>query len=241
MQLHRYESVRSADVGRINQLLVRGWQPVREIITGGEPGEAIVLLERESDFPQFAGAMLEGGIPVDVLRDVPLFDGLSMDELREILGLGQVLVYSEGDVIFAAGEEPSGISVILDGMVSLQMLDLPEHDSDVTTLGVGAVVGESTFFAPAPHTISAVSASDSVSLLAFGREGLEAMLQAGQPAVMKLAVNCARILAERLQGTDRWVHDLLQGEQDSRVAASWRRFRHRIHGGSQPTGGFFGV
>jgi CRP-like cAMP-binding protein len=78
-----------------------------------------------------------------------------------------------------------------------------------------------------------------VRVLRISRDAYDELLQAQRPAALKLAVNAAALLAARLQATDQWAGELLQQEQSARIARSWSRFRQRISGGADFSGGFF--
>ncbi len=239
MKMQRYESVAADSLMGLNRLLRQGWHPVREI--SGPAGTVLTLLEKESDFPPFPGAVLMDGVPVEFLADVMLFENFSMDEIRQVVGKCELVTHRKSDVIFSQGDAADAVFVVVSGEIEIVLPGLPDAETSVAVLQPGGVFGESTFFSESPHTMSARCGSDSATLLALGRISCDELLQSGSAAALKLLHNSARILAGRLQETDQWVRTLLTESQMSQISASWRRFRHRVSGTDHVGGGFFGI
>lgn len=245
MSIYRYEVVTAGNVDAVNQLLVRGWKPSREIPldAAGRAGDvpaALVILERDDTVPMALAAQLDGGIPVSLLSEVPLFDGLTHEELSELAGSGEVRSYSAGDAIFEAGSEEACLCVILSGNVELRLPTAGMGGTHVMQIGERDVFGESSFFSGGAHAADA-AAVDEVRLLVIPRAGFNELLQASRPVAWKIAMNAAGILGVRLQETDDWLAELLQEEEDARIAQSWQRFRESAGRGSFTPHRFFGT
>lgn len=245
MSIYRYEVVTAGNVEAVNQLLVRGWRPSREVPldAAGRAGEvpaALVVLEREDTTPVALAAQLDGGIPVSLLTEVPLFDGLTHEELSELAASGEVRRYSPGDVIFEADSEEACLCVILRGDVELRLPTAGMGGVHIMQIGERDVFGESSFFSGGVHAADA-TAVDDVEVLAVPRSGFDELLQASRPVAWKIAMNAAGILGVRLQETDDWLAELLQEEEDARIAQSWQRFRENAGRGSFTPHRFFGT
>lgn len=229
MTIYRYEVVTAGSVDAINQLLVRGWRPSRELPLdaashAGESPAALIVLERDDTTPVALAAQLDGGIPVSLLNDVPLLDGLTHEELSELASCGEVRRYAAGDIIFEAGSEEGCLCVILTGDVELRLPSAGVGGAHIMQIGERDVFGESSFFSGSTHAAEASAVGD-VALLAIPRAGFDELLQASRPVAWKIAMNAAGILGVRLQETDDWLSELLQQEEDARIAQSWHRFR----------------
>ena len=245
MSIYRYEVVTAGNVDAVNQLLVRGWRPSREVPldAAGRVGEvpaALVVLEREDTTPVALAAQLDGGIPVSLLTEVPLFDGLTHEELSELAASGEVLRFAPGEAIFEAGSEEACLCVILRGNVELRLPTAGMGGTEVMQIGERDVFGESSFFSGGPHAADAVAVDD-VELLVVPRAGFDELFQASRPVAWKIAMNAAGILGVRLQDTDDWLAELLQEEEDARIAQSWQRFRESAGRGSFIPHRFFGT
>ena len=246
MTIYRYEVVSPETVSEVNQLLIRGWKPSRETpLTGltdneGSSPAAVVILEREDTAPVALGACLGDDIPLKLLAEVPLLEDLTNEELAELTGVGEIRRFAAEDVIFQQGEDAPCLSVILQGEVELRLPSPGVDGVHIMQIGQRDVFGESSFFSGGLHAATANAVND-VRLLVIPRESFNELLQASRPAAWKLAVNAAGILGVRLQETDEWLRQILQHEQDARIAQSWQRFRESAGRGGFKAHRFFGT
>ncbi|MEW4530034.1 Crp/Fnr family transcriptional regulator [Maioricimonas sp. JC845] len=241
MKRYRYVLAPEGDLTDVNRLLAIGWQPVRESFSDGvETGAptAMILLEREDPFPVVTGETLAGDIPLSFFDDVRLFDGLVGEERRELLAACELRTFSDGEAIFEAGDADRAIHIVVQGKVALRFAELPVEETEVVELTAKDAFGESTFFASAAHSLTA-EAIGATGTMMLTRERYDELLQARRTSAYKLALNAASLLGARLQQTDRWVRELLQEEQSTRIAQSWHRFRRRVERSSDYSGGFF--
>ena len=170
---------------------------------------------------------MPSNFPPEMLREIPLFRDLTVDEIEELLAVADDRDYRVDETIFHEGGHDRALYAIFDGKVQIVLPTPAFEETVVTTLGPGCVFGESTFFHAAPH-VATGRCLTSVLVVRLPRERYDQLLHRGSLAAYKLAANAAVILAHRLQETDRWLEDILQRHQDAEIAASWREFRHRI-------------
>lgn len=247
MKRYRYEWINGGDVQTINQRLVEGWQPAREVPLSGPASEApgalsvLVILEREDEFPLAPWEQL-GGVTREFLGRIELLQGLTDSEVREVLGACQVQLFSTDDVIFEESQAEQQLYLLTEGRASIQLPGVSLEDPVVLEAGPGDVFGESSFFCRAPHATRAVALTDARALM-LTRERFDELLQGGSCGASKLAVNAAGILGQRLHATDAWVRDLMQGQQSVDFLRRWRRFRHDLSAarGGPGSGGFIHV
>ncbi len=245
MSLQRYEIVKNGQLDGLNQRLAEGWKAVRETPMAGRGAadhevSTLVLLEREDEFPRFPGEELVPGVSFSAVEGVSLFNGMLSDELRELLAACELQSFAEDDVIFEAGDESDALFVILSGEVRLDLPALRLGGNEILQLGPMDTFGESTFFAPAEHSASAVATTD-LQTLRLSRNSYLDLLQGQRQSAYKLAINAANLLGSRLQATDQWVHQLLEEDQSRQIATSWHRFRSRMGGLASTPGGLFHV
>jgi len=162
-----------------------------------------------------------------MFREIPLFEGLTIDEIEQLLGVAEDHDFESDEVIFHEGGHDRALYVIFVGEVEIVLPTPAFAETLVVKLGADSVFGESTFFHAAPH-IATVRCLTPVLAVRLPRERFDRLLEQGSLAAYKLGTNAARVLAERLQATDRWIESLMQEHQDAEIAARWREFRHRI-------------
>lgn len=247
MKRHRYELITGGDVQAVNRLFALGWSPVREVVVDTSPsgeGEVargvLVLFERDDAFPLWQGETLGGEIAFSVLANVPLFEGLNSEELRELVAACELVAFEEGATVFDEGQQDQALFVLLEGEVAIHFVNLPLEEPNVLQAGPLDVFGESTFFSPAAHSTKA-EAITRARALRLGHDKYNELLQGQRSVAYKLAVNAAGILGQRLQETDRWIQEILEQEQNGQIAQSWHRFRRRISHEPESSAGFFHI
>jgi CRP/FNR family cyclic AMP-dependent transcriptional regulator len=93
--------------------------------------------------------------PVDVLRKVPLFEGLEDDDLERLADRFQERRFSEGDTVLAEGATGTSFFVIGDGNANVSV-----GGGSVTTLGPGDYFGEMAVVDEGVRSASVVAATD---------------------------------------------------------------------------------
>jgi CRP-like cAMP-binding protein len=122
------------------------------------------------------------------LRTVPLFAGLSDERLHRVAEAATPFEVEHGYVLAEHGQPGSGMFVILDGMVEV---DVPNHEPLI--LGPGEFVGELSLLTDAPR-VARVKATTPVRGLAIGRTVFTELLH-DEPGI---AVAMLPVLARRL-------------------------------------------
>ncbi len=242
MTIYRYEILSPETVDAVNRLLVNGWKPVREVPLGtadSEEPSAAIVLERDDTTAVALSARLGDDVPLELLQTVPLLDGLTHEELAELVSISEIRRVPVGEVIFDADTTALSLCVILQGEVELRLASAGSAGEEIMQIGERDVFGESSFFSGGAHAVQAFAATDA-RLLVVPRDGYDDLLQASRPAAWRLAVNAAGILGVRLQDTDEWLSEILQHEEDARISQSWQRFRESTGRGGFKANRFFG-
>jgi len=97
---------------------------------------------------------------VDVLKKVPLFDGLEQRELEEIADSMHERRFSAGDVITREGQSGAGFFVVEEGEA-----DVTVNGSPVGQLGPGDYFGEVALLTGSERTATIVARTD---MLCYG-------------------------------------------------------------------------
>ena len=111
----------------------------------------------------------------ELLGHVPLFKGLSREELSR-LAAGTTQVHAErGTVLFQRGDPCLGFHVIGYGQVKLAIPAADGNEKVIEILGPGRTFGEAVMFLGNPYFVAATALADSM-LLHVGRDALLAEL-----------------------------------------------------------------
>lgn len=124
----------------------------------------------------------------DDLRSIPLFAGLSDTGLERISATCAVVEASPGQVLALPDDPGSGMFVILEGAVAVEV-----HSGSIE-LGAGEVFGELALFAPDGARIARVRAAGPMRCLAIPRDVALALVES-EP---KLALALLGVVSQRL-------------------------------------------
>lgn len=127
----------------------------------------------------------------------PFLAALSEDDARELRALGRVRRYDAGDVLFHQGDEPGGVSILLDGRVKVTSLSPSGKEVILAFRGPGDIVGEVAAIAGSARS-SAVRAIEHVEALAVPAPDFRRFLETHGRASMNLVL----MLIDRLHTAD---------------------------------------
>ena len=128
---------------------------------------------------------------VEFLRATPLFQGLSDEELREVVVVFREENQRAGAALFRNDETCNELYLIRNGFVRL----LDPDGSVLATLGPGSLLGEAEFLRGLAHNTSAVAATD-VQLWALPDANLRSLLQRHFNIGVKLSQNFGEQIAQ---------------------------------------------
>ena len=135
-----------------------------------------------------------------ILRDVPLFHGLSDDSLELIAGCGSNVHFHEGEVLFREGDPADTFYVIRHGAVALEMFVPARGPVTIETMQSGEVLGWSWLFAPYRWQFDARALQD-VRATGFDRACLRGKCDDDPQLGYDLMTRFAQVMTERLQWT----------------------------------------
>jgi CRP-like cAMP-binding protein len=136
----------------------------------------------------------------ELVREVPLFEGLSDDQLDLIAGCGTNVVFDAGDYIFREGDDAAHFFAIRGGSLALEIHAPARAPLVVETLHEGEVLGWSWLFEPYRVRYDA-RAVEPVHAIAFDGACLRGKCEADHDLGFELMRRFARIITERLQST----------------------------------------
>jgi CRP/FNR family transcriptional regulator len=132
---------------------------------------------------------------VDSLRAQPLFADLDDDALAQIAAVATPLEVQSGYVLIHAGQEGSGLFVVQEGSVAVEL------GRRTVSCGAGEFIGELSLLVDGLVHTGRVRATSQLKCLAINRHDFETLLES-EP---RIAINMLRVLARRLAATDRMI------------------------------------
>ena len=134
------------------------------------------------------------------LRDVPLFEGLTPDELALIAGCGSNVRFADGDLLFREGDDASTFYLLRHGSVALEMFVPGRGSVTIETLEAGEVVGWSWLFPPHSWHFDARALS-LVRATSFDGACLRGKCESDTRLGYDLMSRFAQVIVDRLQST----------------------------------------
>lgn len=150
--------------------------------------------------PHFDGMRLFGANnhdakKIETLKNVPIFQTLTRNELLEVDELLHERTYETGEIIFEKGEMGHGIYIILEGRVKVNPCpELPA--SAVLELGRNEVIGELALFDEIPR-LATVVAAERTKMAALFQSEFSSLLTTNKNIGVKVLVEVTRTLGHR--------------------------------------------
>lgn len=151
---------------------------------------------------------------INFISTVPLFKGLSENQLDELVRSFPSRHYGQGRIIFREGEKAEGFYVLLSGRLKIYKLSQEGKEQILHIIEPGEPFAEVALFSETtfPAYSETISPSD---VMFFPREGF-ARLVRNDPAII---MNMFAILSQRLKYFTRLVEDLSLKEVPQRLAS----------------------
>ncbi len=134
-----------------------------------------------------------------LLRATPLFQQLSLRELRQIESILHERNYVPDEIIFEQGEEGLGLYVVRSGRVRVSALE-NGREREIATLGRGQFFGELALLDGSPRSAQARAVEPS-ELIGFFRPDLQKLCDTNPRIAAKFSVELARWIGKRLRET----------------------------------------
>ncbi len=135
-----------------------------------------------------------------------LFQGLSKDEVQQVLNTGDVRIYEPGDVVFREGDEAVHIYIVEQGELAVKT---PEGKTAYVASG-GDVLGWSTLMLPYKRTASAVAMKRS-RVVVINQDKFQEFCTQTPSIGYKVTQNVGRIMVARMRTAKAMAVDLVYG------------------------------
>jgi CRP-like cAMP-binding protein len=176
--------------------------------------------------------MSDEGVPIDVLKMLPIFEGMTDRERQQLVDIASTLEFKPGEVALRQGKRSQNLMVVLEGKCNVmrQIDGGAPKEVLLAELEPYSHFGEMSFFSDAPHSAS-VRAATPLKLLRFERRDYDLLVAEGNLAAYKLAYNLIDEIADRLRKMDVWVSQLVDNKLDERQVSEWSTFRDKLFSG----------
>ncbi len=194
-----YEYVDDNDIARMLAL-----PEVREIpgrlidmanTRGGKDNITALVIQVPEDGGSDRAA--EINFTLDTLKNIPLFQQLTYQQLVRIMNLTRIVPFSAGDVLCEQGELADELFVILRGVVDLNI-----GGTSVAELRDGSHFGEMALIDATPRSATATALTEG-KLLLISRADFFEILRKEAPLAVKLLWAFVQELSSRLRQTNR--------------------------------------
>lgn len=139
-----------------------------------------------------------------LLRDIPLFDGLSRGELSAIESILHRREYDPEEVLFHQGNPGVGMYIIREGTIEI----VYEPTSEILAeLSDGDFFGELALLNETPRSATAIARTESV-LYGLFRPDLLGLVKREPSLGVEVLLRMSRVISERLIQTNKQVQQL---------------------------------
>ncbi len=132
---------------------------------------------------------------------VPLFRGLTPEELSPLWEQTQEYRFAPGEALLRQGEPGQGLFLLTSGMVAIQVKTFTGEERTLVHLGPGQILGEIALLDKGPHTASAVAVQPTQALF-IPAESFWRFCEERHPTGIKLLRNLAADVAFKLRHAD---------------------------------------
>lgn len=134
----------------------------------------------------------------NLLSKIPLFAGLPLQELDEIISTLDIREVNDREILFREGDLGEHFYVVLSGALEVLMAENTPEELLLNVLFEGEYLGEMSLLMPGGHRTASVRAKGKSSLLSLSRVQFMNITKKHP----ELAVSMVRVLSERLDATN---------------------------------------
>ncbi|MHB8624866.1 MAG: cyclic nucleotide-binding domain-containing protein [Aggregatilineales bacterium] len=147
-----------------------------------------------SDRPTFAD------LDFALLAQVPLLEGLQMDDFGELAPFLEARIYEPGDTLFLKGDPGGALIIVLDGEVELFVYDGNNKRFVLSAVTVGGFFGEVTLFDQSTRSTNAM-ATQHTRVVVLRQEVMTSFLRKHPES----SIHIINVLSKRLRDTTQLV------------------------------------
>lgn len=155
---------------------------------------------------EMAGMLSEAA---ELFRSSAIFEGLTPEEIREIIQLAEHRALDGGDLLFEEGDAAEALYVVADGTIEVRTRTPGGESTVLAELGPGSVIGEMSILEGGERSAT-VEALGNVELFRVSRSAFESLRSQDRPVAYKIIMRLCRLLGERRRETDARVQEVFR-------------------------------
>ena len=171
---------------------------------------------------------------VEALRNVSILRGLSDAEIQQITEGSERKEFAAGAAIFKEGDEVTGLYMIDTGRVTVSKGGGAKQ-KELAKLDAKLVFGEMGLLVGGRARTATVTATEATVVYHLPRPRFAQLIEQGGPAIAKVTLNMARILAYRLDALNKEVVKLVDeaakqgGEKAAKKTQEMEAFKEKLY------------
>lgn len=155
----------------------------------------------------------DSGKHADCIESVPIFKGLSKEEMLEVALTTSARTYEKGDMIYMAGEKGGKLYVLHSGGVKITRLGASGREQVIRILGTGEFMGELSLLSSLPLTDNAQAIRTTTMCVIEGSKLKELMSK-----YTSIAFKIMDELSRRLERAENLVESISLNSAEQRLA-----------------------
>jgi len=141
-------------------------------------------------------------VDVNLLSGIGIFAELKPESLQKLAEYIELKNFYEGDVIFKQGDKGEELFVLKEGECEVQVDIGTDRKLSVQIMEPGTIFGELSFIDGKERTGTVICKKDA-KVLILKRSDFDKFMKEDKEAGSKMAMNIAKMIAEKLRDTDK--------------------------------------
>ncbi|MDD4774667.1 MAG: Crp/Fnr family transcriptional regulator [Eubacteriales bacterium] len=150
---------------------------------------------------------------IDCIHGVPIFAGMTQDEIIEIAGITTAKTYDRGEMVYMAGDTGGKLYVLHTGRVKIFRLNANGREQMIRVVGPGEFMGELSLFSSLPLTDNAQVTENCTMCVIEGTKLRELMAK-----YASIAFKVMDVLSRRLEEAENLIEAINLTSAEQRLA-----------------------
>ena len=134
----------------------------------------------------------------DVLKRLPIFEDLSLDEMKAFYTICERTTFQPNEVVIEQGQRGAALYIVREGRLRVTRIRDGGSESHLATVPAGQYVGEMSLIDDAP-TSARVSAAETVKALRVTKNRFDQLMFANEQVALRVYRSFLRTLSRRLR------------------------------------------
>ena len=143
----------------------------------------------------------------NLLKELPVFNDLSLHQLRQISRILHERHYSKGEIIFNEDEPGAGMYIIKQGEVVITKRSESDEPIELAVFKERNFFGELALLDEMPRSAAAATRTETI-LLGFSKPDLENLIERNPRLGVKILGNLSKLISQRLLMANDTIEDM---------------------------------